>query len=81
MRFVTGIFLLVLAAIVGAVEFMAITHSEVARHVTKAFAENDPFSPRGPLELHVFSIILFLGFLVGGVSLLRKRRVNATQTI
>jgi len=81
MRFVAGILLLVLAAIVGSVEFMAITHSEVAQHVAKAFSEHDPFSPRGPLELHVFSIILFLGFLVSGVSLVRKRRVNATQTI
>jgi hypothetical protein len=81
MRAVAGIFLLVLAAIIGSAEFMAITHSEVAKHVAKAFAEHDPFSPRGPLELHIFSIILFLGFLVSGVSLLRKRRVNATQTI
>jgi predicted small integral membrane protein len=81
MRFAAGIILLTLAAVVGIVEFMAITHSEVAHQVSKAFAEHDPFSPRGPLELHVFSIILFLGFLVGGISLLRKRRVNATQTI
>jgi hypothetical protein len=81
MRLVAGIFLLVLAAIVGTVEFMAITHSGVAQHVANAFAGDDPFSPRGPLELHVFSIILFLGFLVSGVSLMRKRRVNGTQTI
>ena len=80
MRFAAGIFLLVLAATVGTVEFMVLTYSEVAQHVAKTFAEHDPFSPRGRLELHVFSIILFLGFIVSGVSLLRKRRVNATQT-
>jgi hypothetical protein len=33
MRAVAGIFLLVLAAIIGSAEFMAITHSEVAEHL------------------------------------------------
>jgi hypothetical protein len=47
MRFFAGIFLLVLAAIVGTVEFMAITHSEVTQHVAKAFAEHDPLVHAG----------------------------------
>lgn len=81
MRIAAGILLLVLAATVGAVEFAAITHTEVAQHVATAFAVHDPFSPRGPLELHVFSVILCLGFFVSGVSLLRKRKINGTQTI
>jgi hypothetical protein len=54
------------------VELLAITHPEVAQRVAEAFAVHDPFSPRGTLELHVFSIIFFLGFLASGVSLLRK---------
>ena len=81
MRVVAGIFLLVLAAIVGVVEFAVITHSAVADQVATAFAVHDPFSPRGPLELNVFSIVLFLTFLVSGVSLLRKRKLHGTQTI
>jgi hypothetical protein len=81
MRVSAGVFLLVLAAVIGVVEVAAITHSEVAQHVATAFAAHDPFSPRGPLELHVFSIILFLTFLVSGASLVRKRGVNGRHTI
>ena len=81
MRVVAGLLLLVLAGIVGVVEFAAITHSEVAQHVATAFAVHDPFSPRGPLELHVFSVILFVTFLITGVALIRKRRLHGTQTI
>jgi hypothetical protein len=70
-----------LIEIVGAVELFAITHSEVAKQVAEAFAMHDPFSPRGPLELHVFSIILFLGLLSGGIALLQKHKLNRTQDL
>jgi hypothetical protein len=73
MRLAAGLSLLILAMIVGAVELLAIVHSDVAQYVAEALAMHDPFSPRGPLELHVFSIILFLGLLSGGIALLQKR--------
>jgi hypothetical protein len=79
MRLAAGIFLLVLAVIVGSVEILAITHSEVVENVAHTFAIHDPFSPRGPLEFHVLSIILFLGLLSGGVALVQTPKVNATQ--
>ena len=42
---------------------------------------DDPFSARGPLEVHVFSLILFLGLLSGGVALLQKPKLNRTRGI
>ncbi|HEU5313862.1 MAG TPA: hypothetical protein VFU08_08550 [Candidatus Udaeobacter sp.] len=79
MRLAVGMSLLFLATIVGAVELLPVAHSDVAQHVAQAFAMHDPFSPRGPLELHVFSIILFLGLLSGGIALLQKRKLNRTR--
>jgi hypothetical protein len=72
MRLIAGFFLLVFAAIVGAAEVLTITNSEAAQHVAEAFAIRDPFSPRGPLGLHAFSILLFLGFVTSGISLIRS---------
>jgi len=62
-------FLLILATIVGAVELFAIPHSEVAQQVAEAFAMHD----------RVFSIILFLGLLTGGIALIQKHKLNRTQ--
>ena len=81
MRFAAGIALLLLGLVVGVVEIAAIRDSHVANTVASAFAVHDPFSPRPPLELHVFSIILCLGFIGSGVALIRKRRVIGTRII
>jgi hypothetical protein len=81
MRFVAGILMLLLAAMVGIVEFAGLTDSAVAASVAKMFAVHDPFTPRPPFELHMIFILLFLGLLASGISFMRKRKVNATSTI
>ena len=81
MRFIAGILMLLLATMVGVVEFAALSDSAVAASVAKMFAVHDPFAPRLPLDLHVIFILLFLGLLTNGIFFIRKRKRDATQTI
>jgi hypothetical protein len=81
MRFLAGIFILSLAVVVGIIEFAALTDSAVVANFAKMFAVHDPFAPRPPLEFHMIFILLFLGLLTNGIFLMRKRKVQATQTI
>ena len=81
MRFLAAIFILLLAAMVGIVEFAALTDSAVVANFAKMFAVHDPFAPRLPLEFHMIFILLFLGLLTNGIFLMRKRKVQATRTI
>jgi hypothetical protein len=81
MRFFAGLFMLLLAAMVGIVEFGALTDSAVAASVAKMFAVHDPFAPRLPFDLHMMFILLFLGLLVSGISFMRRPKVHTTPTI
>jgi hypothetical protein len=71
MKQVTGIFLILLAAMIGIVEFRLLSDPIAARDFAIKFAEHDPF-PRLPWDMHVIFILLFIGFLVAGISLMVK---------
>ena len=73
MKYVTGILLILLAVMVGIVEFRLLSDPIAARDFATKFAEHDPF-PRLPWDMHVIFILLFVGFLVAGISLLVKRK-------
>ena len=75
MRFIGGVVLLLIAAMVGIVEFRAITSPAVAQEIAIKFAEHDPF-PRLPWDMHVIFMVLGLLLLGTGLHLIfrRKRR-------
>lgn len=80
MRLVLGIGAVLLAGLVGVVEFRAITDPAVAQAVASGFAANDPF-PRLPWDYHVIVILAFCGLLASGLHLIFKRKLHGTSRI
>ena len=80
MRLFLGIVAVLLAGIVGLVEFRAITDPIVAQSVATGFAAHDPF-PRLPWDYHVIFVLLFFALLASGLHLLFKRNVAGTRRI
>jgi hypothetical protein len=74
MRFIGGVLLLLIAAMVGIVEFRAITNPTVAQEIAIKFAEHDPF-PRLPWDMHMIFVILCLSFLGAGLYLISRRKL------
>jgi hypothetical protein len=72
MKLLGGIVLLLIAAMVGIVEFRAITNPTVAQEIAIKFAEHDPF-PRLPWDMHVLFVGTSLLFLGTGLSLILRR--------
>jgi hypothetical protein len=60
MKRVLGIVAILLAALVGVVEFRAVVDPNAAQSISNAFAAHDPF-PRLPWDYHVIVVLLFLG--------------------
>ena len=73
MRFLGGVLLLLIAAMVGIVEFRAITNPAVAQEIAIKFAEHDPF-PRLPWDMHVIFVVLCLLLLGNGLHLIFRRK-------
>jgi hypothetical protein len=80
MRFALGIFAVLLASLVGVVEFRAIADPVVAQSVSSVFAAHDPF-PRLPWDYHVIFILLFFGLLASGLHFIFRRKVHGTFRI
>jgi hypothetical protein len=80
MRRVLGIVAILLAALVGLVEFRAIADHTVAQSISSAFAAHDPF-PRLPWDYHVIFVLLFLGLLASGLHFVFRRKVHDTFRI
>jgi hypothetical protein len=80
MKRVGGILMLLVAAMVGIVEFRAIVDPDIAQSVSSAFAAHDPF-PRLPWDSHVIFVLLFLGLLASGLHFLFGRKVHGTSRI
>ena len=74
MRTLAGSFMILIAAMVGAVEFRALSDRTVAENVAKMFAEHDPFQPRLPWDVHVIFTLLFLVLLASGLRLIFVRK-------
>ena len=80
MRFALGISAVLLAAVVGVVEFRAITDSAVAQSISDGFAAHDPFR-RLPWDYHVIFVLAFFALLASGLHLMFKRNVHGTSRI
>ena len=63
--------MILLAVMVGIVEFRLLNDPIAARDFAIKFAEHDPF-PRLPWDMHVIFILLLVAFLVAGISLFVK---------
>ena len=72
MRRIGGIVMVLLAAIIGIVEFRALVDSTVVADLASRFAEHDPF-PRLPWDMHVIFIMAFFFFLGVGLSFIFTR--------
>jgi hypothetical protein len=73
MRILGGIVLVLMAAMIGIVEFRAITNPAVAQDVAIKFAEHDPF-PRLPWDMHVIFVMGCLLFLGAGLHFIFSRK-------
>lgn len=80
MRRLSGIVMIVFAAIIGIVEFRAFSEPAVAQDLATRFAEHDPF-PRLPWDMHVIFIMAFLLFLGAGLNFIFTRKRHATSRI
>jgi H+/Cl- antiporter ClcA len=80
MRLILGIFAVLLAFMVGSVEFRAVAHPAVAQSISNGFATHDPF-PRLPWDYHIIFILAFLGLLASGLHLIFKRKARDTSRI
>jgi hypothetical protein len=80
MRFALGILAVLLAGLVGVVEFRAITDPVIAQSISGAFAAHDPF-PRLPWDFHVILLLLFVGLLASGLHLICRHKVHGTSRI
>jgi len=80
MKRILGVIMVVLAVMVGIVEFHAIINPAVAQDVARKFAEHDPFL-RLPSDYHVIFILLFLGLLATGLHFVFTPRVHGTSRI
>ena len=66
MRRVLGVISIMLAGLIGIVEYRVIIDPVVADSVRNAFADHDPF-PRLPWDYHVIFVLLFIGLLSAGL--------------
>ena len=80
MKRILGVIMVLLAAMVGIVEFRAIIDPAVAQDVARKFAQHDPF-PRLPWDYHVIFILLFLALLASGLHFIFTRKVHGTSRI
>jgi hypothetical protein len=67
-----------MAAMVGVVEFCALTDFGAAQDVARKFAEHDPFQPRLPWDIHVIFVFGFVLLLGGGLHLILRRKGHGT---
>ena len=77
MRVLGGVVFLLMAAVVGIVEFRSITNPAVAQDIAVKFAEHDPF-PRLPWDIHVIFVMLCLLLLGTGLHLIFRRKREQT---
>jgi len=80
MRRLGGIVMVVVAAMIGIVEFRALSDPAAAKDLARRFAEHDPF-PRLPWDMHVIFIMGFLLFLGAGLNFIFTRKRHATSRI
>jgi hypothetical protein len=80
MKRIGGIIMILFAAIIGIVEFRALTDPAVAQDLARSFAEHDPF-PRLPWDMHVIFIMGFLLFFGAGLSFVFTRKRHGTRRI
>jgi hypothetical protein len=80
MKRMLGLIMVLLAGMVGVVEFRAITDPAVAQDVARKFAEHDPF-PRLPWDYHVIFVLLFLALFASGLHFIFTRKVHGTSRI
>ena len=80
MRVALGIAAVVLAGLIGVVEFRAITDPAVAQSIASGFAARDPF-PRLPWDCQVIVVPLFFGLLASGLHLIFRHRVKGSSRI
>ena len=73
MRRVLGICAVLLAALVGLVEFQALVDPSVAQNISSALAAHDPF-PRLPWDYHIILVLLFLGLLASGLHFIFRQQ-------
>jgi hypothetical protein len=77
MRILGGILMILMAAMVGIVEFRAIVDPAVAQDVARKFAEHDPF-PRLPWDTHVIFVVGFLSLLGAGLQFIFTSKGHGT---
>ena len=80
MKRILGVIMVLLAVMVGIVEFRAIVDPAVAQDFARKFAEHDPF-PRLPWDYHVIFVLLFLALLASGLHFIFARKVHGTSRI
>jgi hypothetical protein len=80
MRILGGILMLLMAAMVGIVEFRAIVDPAVAQDIARKFAEHDPF-PRLPWDMHMIFVMGFLVLLGAGLQFIFSRKGHGTRRI
>ena len=80
MKRVGGIFMVLLAVMIGVVEFRAIVDPNVGQNVSSALSAHDPF-PRLPWDYHIIFVLLFLGLLASGLHFIFRRKVHGTSRI
>jgi len=80
MKRILGVIMVLLAAMVGIVEYRAIIDPAVAQDVARKFAQHDPF-PRLPWDYHVIFVLLFLALLASGLHFIFTRKVHSTSRI
>jgi len=80
MRRLSGIVMVLFAALIGIVEFRALSDPAVAQDLARRFAEHDPF-PRLPWDMHVIFIMGFLLFFGAGLNFIFARKGRATSRI
>jgi hypothetical protein len=80
MRIILGVFAVLLAIMVGSVEFRAFADPAVAHCISNGFAAHDPF-PRLPWDYHVIFVLAFLGLLASGLHLIFKRKTQDASRI
>jgi len=80
MRRRSGIVMILFAAIIGIMEFRALSDPTVAQDLARRFAEHDPF-PRLPWDMHIIFIMGFLLFLGAGLNFVFTRKRHAASRI
>jgi hypothetical protein len=68
-----GVVFLLMAAMVGIVEFRAVTNPVVAQDIATRFAEHDPF-PRLPWDMHIIFVGGCLLLLGAGLHFVFRRK-------